>query len=1650
MVVFTDIEAGNIEVDDIKSSGVSNSTFDWTGGTAIFGEVQIDTLNFDTLGTYTQAGNVDFNDNEMSNIKIVSGNIDNIKLGQTNPADARFLNIESGNPGDGKRVIFYGTRDNSFHWEGSLNKLKISTDFTGFDIPQDVTKKEKKDKIHIGAFQYSTGTITINNNVIDGLNTIFPSDAVGSYLVTDIILPGTGNTTTISTKITEYISDTRLICDGNNNYNNIPLNITVATNYKIFYPGTVFDYKGRLVSNNPDFIKLPAGSIADRTSFSTEFEKGQFRFNTDTNQFEGYDGTTWTTFGGFISQDAKTEIKLDKFINDGIIRFHNDDNESIIFSNEGKIGIGFNHSHARLITVGYIFGSTTYSNNNSNKVIANPTAQGINNFEVGAEITNLNSTTTPKEVVKIVSINGTEIILDKVVNWYNNGQGVSISYRNPVKASIDISGDQNSRIGITSPTLSSISFNGSKNDLSISGTYTSTAITDFKIEIDSTGTPDTFKWSQDNGSTYFVGNSVSLSSAPVTLGTHGISIHFGDTTGHSIGDNWSFTARNETKFNLQTNSNLVTCNLELDTVLKKGDSIKFIDTITNLPKTYTIDKFIDVSGKKTSMILNKDYQGTTQNNIIGFTDSPLLRLKNGFNNDKVIVDKTGNIGVNVEEDTVKNSMYFNTTDSLRFPSGTTTERPYNTDVGQFRYNTTTNNFEGRFDFGWSGMASNLIGNPTTGGYADDTLELKSTTNIPDAFQTLDLWINRYLVDTPPAPTLALELTDFDKIQIRWKNPEQIKIGFMNIEVPKINDINVEFKENSASTYTNLHTNTNLNFNEVQLYINVPGTNGFIDNRTYIHNSSIVSARGYDFRIFGTNDNTEKEKNYLVVNNVKTKIPGVPVAPTSLTATTQSKSQINTSWVKPDDHNIEQDGLQTIPFISQYRVNYEALSRPGRYPNSNVTDTNNVFTPSSTISNANTSLSITGLLSGTEYNFKVAARNLININYGSNSSVVNATTSLPAKPQDLSTSHLTSLSSNVPLTYDSTGTGRQLDGNSLPGKVININNINNDDTKLETEFSPNVSIHENFGDTNQAIICNISSNSGLNDFYTDFNTATIGLSGFGSASKNGTYLGQGNTKILIDENQDFYNGTDDSGFYLSTKIKVQSNNVQINFPPSTDKYSFNAVLIKTTDGISTRFDSGKTFFFIDDLNQLPVVTNAQINNVTSSLGTNYDFVSGVLTAKNGLTFNIQFNMTNIAHRFLRNDKKHADILIKTNSGSGASISNTLSITKDSITGSNKYFIVDPTGAYKTSTTLANTDGLTLEAKTAQNEIQFNTFSIDVANANNIFDESLGINITPYSLFGTGGVAYGLTKNPINNSSLGDIRIDTISITALAAITGSFGTLVRSGTGNFPFYGTGNNNFGGTYDHEQHVGTGAYLEDMIMYNGIFAPNGSGYKDYSSGYYDFSGLSTYNLPDYSSLSSTYRYLTFKYPSISNSTTAQLTITGTNFSNQLEDTDEMKLFVRIEEYCGWLDANKASDGVSLLTSLEYTGTTATVNGNSVTLSTPSPTLSNFGDDDVLIGRNILVNNVLGLITDYDGTNKIATVDWGTGVTPPSSGSYRIWRDGVPALRVSNPNASTGTVKRIEIPSGSYSNKDVYIRIGLKNTSNKNLTKIKFETGYS
>jgi hypothetical protein len=87
------------------------------------------------------------------------------------------------------------------------------------------------------------------------------------------------------------------------------------------------------------------------------------------------------------------------------------------------------------------------------------------------------------------------------------------------------------------PEIGTDVFTGSGlDDLTLSGNYNHTADIDLRIEIDGTGTPDSFKYSYDDGSTWEA-TTVAITGAAQDLG-HGILATFGATTGHTSADRW--------------------------------------------------------------------------------------------------------------------------------------------------------------------------------------------------------------------------------------------------------------------------------------------------------------------------------------------------------------------------------------------------------------------------------------------------------------------------------------------------------------------------------------------------------------------------------------------------------------------------------------------------------------------------------------------------------------------------------------------------------------------------------------------------------------------------------------------------------------------------------------------------------------------------------------------------------------------------------------------------------------------------------------------------------------------------------------------------------------------------------------------------------
>ena len=63
----------------------------------------------------------------------------------------------------------------------------------------------------------------------------------------------------------------------------------------------------------------------------------------------------------------------------------------------------------------------------------------------------------------------------------------------------------------------------------------------YRVQIDGNGTPDTFKWSTDNGVSW-IATGVNCSTS-LTLLADGIYVKFGATTGHTIGDYWAVDVR---------------------------------------------------------------------------------------------------------------------------------------------------------------------------------------------------------------------------------------------------------------------------------------------------------------------------------------------------------------------------------------------------------------------------------------------------------------------------------------------------------------------------------------------------------------------------------------------------------------------------------------------------------------------------------------------------------------------------------------------------------------------------------------------------------------------------------------------------------------------------------------------------------------------------------------------------------------------------------------------------------------------------------------------------------------------------------------------------------------------------------------------------
>ena len=98
-----------------------------------------------------------------------------------------------------------------------------------------------------------------------------------------------------------------------------------------------------------DAIRIPVGTSAQRPSTSLT---GQIRYNNDTAQYEGYNGSAWIGLGGVIDIDQDTYITAEESSDEDYLRFYTAGTQRMTITDTGYVGIGTTSPYAKLSVVG--------------------------------------------------------------------------------------------------------------------------------------------------------------------------------------------------------------------------------------------------------------------------------------------------------------------------------------------------------------------------------------------------------------------------------------------------------------------------------------------------------------------------------------------------------------------------------------------------------------------------------------------------------------------------------------------------------------------------------------------------------------------------------------------------------------------------------------------------------------------------------------------------------------------------------------------------------------------------------------------------------------------------------------------------------------------------------------------------------------------------------------------------------------------------------------------------------------------------------------------------------------------------------------------------------------------------------------------------
>jgi hypothetical protein len=843
---------------------------------------------------------------------------------------------------------------------------------------------------------------------------------------------------------------------------------------------------------------------------------------------------------------------------------------------------------------------------------------------------------------------------------------------------------------------------------------------------------------------------------------------------------------------------------------------------------------------------------------------------------------------------------------------------------------------------------------------DINMNLNGSADVAQSFWKVDTWIRTHLIDKPPAPEFIANSTNEKGISIEWQNPNRIPSGFGEFDLPHIEDIYIRWRsvnqrsndsawipsEVGQPTFSNT-SNINNMANSAIFYIEQSDHVNHLNGTIWQDYGRIQTEIEYDFEIWGTNFNNDygiaepfdfnRLGNETIFANLASYSVGIPSAPSNVTILSNTSTTLNLHWKKPDDHNNIQPGNQECPFIEKNMIQYYTISTlsANGIKTDNHLGVNSTFTTPITggnsaedLSGSDTALTtVTGLFPGHTYEFLIAAKNYINslngtnilLGYGVNSTITTGSTDIPPPPEFFKETDCDSIDIvNWDILRDTYDNQQHyaLNGSVLtPASDGNVyvfrNDLLDDNTLILDKTITKRRTNYSVGALDTVDVTTITAYGGQSSTYlTNNGTSQVILTGF-TGDYSGTPVSNGGISLYVTDDSDHYVTSGlNGGFWKSTNIQIGGYNSNSSYPASVESYS-----------MSVKYDilgnetilSDPFVFYVDNLTDLPELSEFFVINVLTN--DDLEYITGIPTYISYDRIQVQFNINNLTGYFLRSDKLHATLELRTNYGSGELVADPIYIHQSDIGCDHFYY---NTTEYKWEKSLIlHNDGLVLSNNLGNTSIQFNTFffSIDVIDKY-IFAEDIKACFTAHNIVGNSSVVYSDVKVNGTIISNHELRIDhnskIVKDLFLSNANSTTGLLVNSSTGIAP------ETFGGNFWHNTSIVNTSINAHMFLVDGLFrtAYDSVYFKNYDNFYFPDNIIA----PDYSLINpNEKRYATFKFEGIylcAGKFTIEFINSNLPTAGGLipfpDHCLEVKVVGTVDRDTGWMDGNKPHDGVN------------------------------------------------------------------------------------------------------------------------------------------